>query len=170
MIGGLAHARASVRARGIRGQAFTGRDALGMVKRISERLVGLPEAATRLGVHRATVNDMVQAGRIPARRVGPHWFIQESDLRQFAQTYQRPRNAPRRLPRAPVVSPEILTFLAEWGEATVAELAAVVDMHEGNIRKHLCLAEAQGLAQRDEFSQWRATAEGRRRAVTRMRI
>ena len=126
-----------------------------MATALAHELVGLPEAAHRLGLHRATVNDMVQAGRIPALRVGPHWFIVRQDLEAFAATYQRPRNAPRRIPRRPQVSPEILERLEEWGDATVAELAAVIDMHEGNIRKHLCIAEAQGLAVRDEYSRWR---------------
>lgn len=132
-----------------------------MATRVHEQLVSLPEAGARLGLHRATVNDMVQAGRIPARRVGPHWFIEKADLERFAATYQRPRNAPKRLPRQPEVASEILARLAEWDEATVPELAMVVDMHEGNIRKHLCIAEAQGLAERDEFSRWRLTPAGR---------
>ena len=132
-----------------------------MATRAQERLVSLPDAAERLGLHRATVNDMVRSGRIAARRVGPHWFIDERDLASFAATYRRPLNAPRRQQRRPVVSPEILKWLAEWDDATITELAVVVEMHEGNIRKHLCLAEVLGLAGRDEFSRWRLTPEGR---------
>lgn len=123
-------------------------------------LVGLPQAAERLGLHRATVNDMVQDGRIPARRVGAHWYIEAADLEQFAATYERPKNAPRRLPRAVRPSPQLLALLAEWGRATVPELVEVVDMHEGNIRKHLCIAESQSLVQRDEYSQWSLTDSG----------
>lgn len=126
-----------------------------MVTRIEEELVSLPEAAGRLGLHRATVNDMVQSGRVRATRVGSHWYIERCELERFAASYVRPRNAPKRLPREPVVEPEILERLRDWGEATVAELAVVIEMHEGNIRKHLCLAEAQGLAKRDDFGRWR---------------
>jgi excisionase family DNA binding protein len=128
-----------------------------MATTVDSELLSLPEAAGRLGLHRATVNDMVQSGRIAATRVGPNWYIERGELEQFASSYQRPRNAPKRLPRKPAVAPEILERLLEWGEATVAELALVIDMHEGNIRKHLCLAEAQGLAERDEFGRWRPT-------------
>lgn len=39
----------------------------------------------------------------------------------------------------------------------------MIDMHEGNIRKHLCIAEAQGLAERDEAGQWSLTPTGLRR-------
>jgi len=134
-----------------------------MATSLKNELVGLPEAARRLNLHRATVNDMVQAGRIPAQRRGPHWFIERQDLEEFAATYERPRNAPRRFPREPEVSSKILECLAEWEEATVAELAAVVDMHEGTIRKHLCMGEAQGLVARDEYSRWRLLGEDSRR-------
>jgi excisionase family DNA binding protein len=126
-------------------------------------MVSLPAAAERLSLHRATVNEMVQSGRLPATRVGAHWFVARTDLDAFAATYRRPRNAPRRIPRKPLVAPEILATLADWGDATVAELAAVIDMHEGNIRKHLCLAEADGLAERDEFGRWSLTSAGRAR-------
>lgn len=128
------------------------------------RLVNLPEAADRLGLHRATVNDMIHSGRIPATRVGPHWFIAESDLEAFAAEYTRPRNAPRRPARQVQPSAEVLTRLADWGDATVKELAVVIDMHDGNIRKHLCIAEAQGLAKRDEYSRWSLTEAGVRLA------
>jgi len=128
-----------------------------MARNYEDAVVGLPEAGERLGLHRATVNDMVQDGRIPARRVGAHWYIEADDLERFASTYERPRNAPRRLPRPVQPSSEILTLLGEWGSATVPELHAVVDMHEGNIRKHLRIAEAQGLVERDEYSRWSLT-------------
>jgi excisionase family DNA binding protein len=123
-------------------------------------LIGLPQAAERLGLHRATVNDMVQDGRIPARRLGAHWYIEAGDLERFASTYERPRNAPRRLPRAVRPSPKILELLGQWRCATVSELHEVVEMHDGNIRKHLCIAEAQGLVERDEYSRWSLTAAG----------
>jgi excisionase family DNA binding protein len=136
-----------------------------MTGRDEGALIGLPQAAERLGLHRATVNDMVHEGRIPARRIGPHWFIETGDLERFASDYRRPRNSPRRLPRAVKPSAEILALLGDWGSATAAELREVVDMHEGNIRKHLCIAEAQGLAERDEYSRWAVTAAGRRYAT-----
>jgi excisionase family DNA binding protein len=124
-------------------------------------LVSLPQAAERLELHRATVNDMVQDGRIRARRIGAHWFIKATELERFASRYERPRNSPRRVPRPVQPSAEILTLLGDWGSATVSELHEVVEMHEGNIRKHLCIAEAQGLAERDEFSRWALTSAGR---------
>ena len=123
-------------------------------------LLGLPEVAKRLGLHRATVNDMVHDGRIPACRIGPHWYIDENDFENFALSYERPRNSPRRAPRRVEPSPEIIALIGEWGEASVAEIQEIVQLHEGNIRKHLCIAEAQGLAERDEHGRWRLTPAG----------
>lgn len=55
-----------------------------------------------------------------------------------------------RLPRAVLLSAEILVLLGDWGSVTVPELRQLLDMHEGNIRKHLSIADAQGLPERDE--------------------
>lgn len=132
-----------------------------MATRREGRHLSLPEAARRLGLHRATVNEMVQDGRIPAERNGPHWYVDEVDLDAFAATYTRPPGSPRRRVGAVEPSGDLLARLADWEEASVRELAAVINMHEGNIRKHLCIAEAQGLAERDEYAQWRLTAAGR---------
>src|SRR5947209_1104700 len=109
-------------------------------------LVGLPEAASRLGLHRATVNDMVHSGRIPATRYGPHWFIRRPDLESFANSYRRPPNSPHGPRRSDQPSPaqvDILGLLSEWNEATSEELASVLKLHIGNIRKHLCILETR---------------------------
>ncbi len=121
-------------------------------------LVGLPEAATRLGLHRATVNAMVHAGRLPATRYGAHWFVRRPDLESFAQSYVRPPNSPWAPAKPSEPSPirqQIVTLLTEWDEATVEELARVIDVHIGNIRKHLRFLEADGLAIRSVKGEWR---------------
>lgn len=135
-----------------------------MSSAIAERtdLVGLPEAADRLGVHRATVNDMVKEGRLPAERDGAHWLIRRDDLELFAAAYVRPRNAPPQRKHGGLLetTQEVLDWLADFGEATVAELDQVVDLHEGNIRKHLRILEAKDLAVRGPDGMWRLTAAG----------
>ena len=45
-----------------------------------DRLLTTGEAATIRGLHRERILHLVQEGRIPAVRVGPHWIIRESDL------------------------------------------------------------------------------------------
>lgn len=134
-------------------------------------MVSLPEAAERLGVHRATVNDMVQSGRLHGRREGAHWFISRDDLDEFASTYVRPRNAPPRRKRRGLLetTQEVLDWLGELDEATVVELDQVVDLHEGNIRKHLRILEVQDFAVRSDDGSWRLTPEGDRLRSTSSR-
>ena len=121
-------------------------------------LVGLPEAADRLGLHRATLNAMVHNERIPATRYGPHWYIRRPDLEDFASRYRRPANSPirrRKTDEPPPAQAAIMAMLDEWDEATSEELAAVIGLHVGNIRKHLRLLEAKGLAIRTIDGVWR---------------
>lgn len=123
--------------------------------------VGLPEVAERLGVHRATVNDMVRAGRLPATRDGAHWLVRRTDLDEFASTYVRPSNAPT--PRSgtlPSTAPEIMKLLAEFDSASALELTPLLSIHEGNVRKHLRLMEAAGLVTPGRDGQWRLTDRG----------
>ena len=123
--------------------------------------VGLPEVAERLGVHRATVNDMVRDGRLPATRDGAHWLVRRVDLDEFASTYVRPSNAPT--PRAstlPTTAPKISELLTEFGSASALELTPLLEIHEGNVRKHLRLMEAAGLVASGRDGQWHLTARG----------
>lgn len=124
--------------------------------------VGLPEVAERLGVHRATVNDMVRAGRLPATREGAHWLVRRTDLEDFASKYVRPSNAPTpRSSTLPTTAPRILELLTEFGSASALELTPLLGIHEGNVRKHLRLMEVGGLVKPGQDGQWRLTDRGR---------
>jgi excisionase family DNA binding protein len=117
--------------------------------------VGLPEAADRLGVHRATVNDMVRSGRLPAHREGAHWRIDRQVFEQFAASYVKPPNAPARRARGiPTSAPALLALLGEFGSASAAELAPLLGLHEGNVRKHLRLLEHEGHVRRRPDGEW----------------
>jgi excisionase family DNA binding protein len=121
----------------------------------SEDTVGLPEAARRLGLHRATVNDMVRSGRLTAHREGAHWRVCVRDLEDFARGYVKPPNAPAtRGSRLPASTPQLLELLREFGTASPTELAALVGLHEGNVRKHLRLLELEGLVLRRQDGEW----------------
>jgi excisionase family DNA binding protein len=122
---------------------------------IEHTTVGLPEAADRLGVHRATVNDMVRSGRLPADRDGAHWRIDREVFERFASTYVKPPNAPARRPRGvPTSAPALLELLGEFGSASAAELAPLLNLHEGNVRKHLRLLEHDGQVRRRADGEW----------------
>jgi excisionase family DNA binding protein len=130
-------------------------------------LISLPEAAERLGLHRATVNDMVLSGRLRGYRLGPHWYLRRSDVDTFHRTYERPKSATRRLAHESSFywTNELCRWLSYWHDATSGELDAVLDLHLGNIRKYLTLAERNGLVQRDEFGRWTLTTDGLARAA-----
>lgn len=51
-------------------------------------LISVPEAAHRLGVTRARVQQRIKDGSLPAQKVGREWAIDEADLRAVA--HQRP--------------------------------------------------------------------------------
>lgn len=135
-------------------------------------LVGLPAAAELLGLHRATVNDMVITGRLRGYRLGAHWYVRRSELEIFQRAYRRPRSAPRRKAvetRAHWTN-EIVRWLLHWGEASTAELDRVLDLHIGNIRKYLTIAEQDGLVIRDDYGWWSLTSRGRENAERLPRI
>ena len=69
-------------------------------------LVGLTEAARHLGVSSKTVRELVHHGRLPARRLGPLWYVERRVLEEFAETYQ-----PRRLKRSPRSQPPPIAAL-----------------------------------------------------------
>ena len=122
---------------------------------VAHDTVGLPEAAKVLGVHRATVNDMVVSGRLPAERDGAHWRVQRADLLAFAESYVKPANAPAtRDRRLPASASDILDLLESWEAANAEELAPLLELHPGNVRKHLRLMEHEGLVSRRADGQW----------------
>lgn len=131
-----------------------------------EDLVSLPNAAAQLKLHRATVNDMVNDGRLRGYRIGPHWYVRKSDLVRLQATYKRPKNSPRRRSGDWGFhwTNEILRWLLAWNSATSSELARVIDLHIGNVRKYLAFCEQDQLAERDDYGQWRLTHRGRERA------
>lgn len=111
-------------------------------------------------MHRATVNDLVRCGRLPAERHGAHWRIDRGVFEEFAAKYVKPANAPARRPRGlPASAPALLEFLAEFDSASAAELAPLLELHEGNVRKHLRLLEHAGLVRLRPDGEWELQPE-----------
>jgi len=48
------------------------------------KLIGVAQAAERLGVTDGRVRVLITSGRLPAQKVGRDWVINESDLRLVA--------------------------------------------------------------------------------------
>jgi len=59
-------------------------------------MLTVKEAANRLGIHRTRVGVLIRQGRIKATKVGPMWFIAESEVAGFAPRPQgKPGHAPK---------------------------------------------------------------------------
>jgi excisionase family DNA binding protein len=124
----------------------------------------LPEAAAELQIHRATVNAMVLDGRLKAERHGSQWVVEDSVFKKFKDGYERPHHSTRRHQSGRAADAwitEILDLLVQWDEGTATELAEVLELHVGNVRKYLALSETRNLAQRNDYGMWRATEAGR---------
>lgn len=129
-------------------------------------LVSLPEAASYLELHRATVNNMVINGRLRGYRLGAHWYIRKGDLEVFKRSYHRPKGSTSRGAGETKIywTAELLRWLLHWETATTVELDRVLDLHVGNIRKYLAFAEHDGLVNRDRLGFWSLTDIGRKHA------
>jgi len=122
-----------------------------------------PEAGEALGVHRTAISSMIRSGRLPAKRVGPHWKIPVRAFEAFREAYVRPPNVPvpvRDPDAMPPVAERVLEWLYRWESATTAELGEVVDHHPGNIRKGTTILARRGLAAKDCSGVWRLTGVG----------
>lgn len=131
-------------------------------------LIGLPEAAQILGLHRGTLNAFVLEARLKGYRLGPHWYVRKSEVELFSTRYQRPKNRPRHhnsQSQAAYWTEHILRWLALWESATANELDRVIDIHVGNLRKYLAFAQQEGLVDRDQDGYWSLTETGRSRAA-----
>ena len=78
----------------------------GVSKQGGSGLLGLQEAADRLGVHYMTAYRYVRTGRLPATRIGSQWWVDPDDLVAVgvgAAVAGRPRAATRQASQATAV-------------------------------------------------------------------
>lgn len=77
----------------------------------------LQEAADLLGVHYMTAYRYVRTGRLPAHRVGAHWYVRHADLERIAAAAPAGRNAAtRRTPKKHYVH-RLAALLVQGDEA-----------------------------------------------------
>jgi excisionase family DNA binding protein len=122
----------------------------------------LAKVAEELGVSRSAVYLMVVEHRLEGMQCGARWVARRTDVERFKAEWQPPPNAGRRLGRrtGSADGPEqVRNLLADWGEATVEELAEVIGRHPGNVRKYLKQLEVRGVAQRLADGYWSVTGE-----------
>ena len=55
------------------------------------------EAAQRLGLHESRIKALINAGKLPAKKLGKWvWMIEASDLEEFARTRNTKAGRPRK--------------------------------------------------------------------------
>jgi excisionase family DNA binding protein len=126
---------------------------------MEERLLSTVEAARLLGVTRVSVHSSVIEGRLPAQRIDGRWYINQTDVEAY-----RPRlpstAGTKRVGPLNDSARRLLALLGEWGSSKADELAVVVELHPGNVRKGLAIAEKLGYVTR-EGHEWLLTDAGR---------
>ena len=127
---------------------------------MEERLLSTVEAARLLGITRISIHNMVTEGRLPAKRIDGHWYVAQGDVEAY-----RPRLPPtagiKRVGPLSSSARRLLALLEEWGSSKADELAVVVELHPGNVRKAMAIAEKLGYVARDGH-EWLLTEAGRR--------
>jgi excisionase family DNA binding protein len=63
--------------------------------RVTVQIVGVKEAAERLGISAGRVRELIHLGHLPAQQVGREWAILAPDLDAFAAR-ERPPGRPKR--------------------------------------------------------------------------
>lgn len=65
----------------------------------SFKLLSVAEAAERLGVTRVRVNQLIDAGALPAQRIGRAYAIMETDLAEFEKRDRQAGRPPKTKPK-----------------------------------------------------------------------
>lgn len=125
------------------------------------------EAARILGVHPSYVRHLSSSGKLHAERIDGQWQLDLGTVLAYRHQLN-PRHGQVRRRLFPPSSVRSLQLLNEWGTAQPEELALVVDIHAGNVRKGLAIAEKLGLVTR-AGSNWSLTDAGRQWLVDHAR-
>jgi excisionase family DNA binding protein len=126
--------------------------------------ISTTEAARLVGVGSVTIRKKIRLNEVPARREGPVWLIDAAaldDLRRLVAAERRNYShvRPKPLPITPT-GHRAMQLLADWGSGTSEELALVIEVNSGNVRKGLAIAEKLAFAIRNG-SDWSLTDSGR---------
>ena len=60
-------------------------------------LCSTADVARCLGIHHMSVCRVIRRGRLPARKIGRSWVVQDEDLKELAKSYEARRGRPRKL-------------------------------------------------------------------------
>jgi Helix-turn-helix domain len=125
---------------------------------MEERLLSTVEAARMLGITRASVHSSVLESRLPAQRIDGRWYIARADVEAYRPRLPSSAGTKRVGPLSDSAR-RVLALLEEWGSSRTEELAVVVEVHPGNVRKAMAIAEKLGYVARQDH-EWSLTDAG----------
>jgi hypothetical protein len=108
------------------------------------------EAGELVGRSEAAIRSALCRGVLPGERGRDFWLVRAGDVIAWAR--HTPPGHGRRLARPR--TEEVIQLLTEWGSATAEEMATVMSLHVGNVRKFLAILAAEGRAERRDDGQW----------------
>jgi len=116
----------------------------------TDELLSTAEAAHIVQRAQDTIRAAIHKGLLPAVKNPDNstWRVRRSDL--VAWSDRAGRIAVNRLRP----SQQIAELLATYDSADATELATIMGIHPGNVRKHLAILAAQGQAERQDDGQW----------------
>ncbi|MEA2633416.1 MAG: hypothetical protein QOH92_183 [Chloroflexota bacterium] len=97
---------------------------------MSSQLVGVPDAARRLGLTDVRVRQLIDEGRIAATKVGRTWVIREEDLSEYSKKQRRPGRPLWGSWYFQDLGDELLRWLVEDCRSMKAQAAEQAGQHE----------------------------------------
>ena len=62
---------------------------------LTQSVVSSSEAASFLGIHPLSIQQLIYSGSLSAEKIANRWLIQRDELAEFAKTYNPNRGRPR---------------------------------------------------------------------------
>ncbi|MDQ6839818.1 MAG: hypothetical protein M3137_16205 [Actinomycetota bacterium] len=118
------------------------------------------EAGHLVGRTKDAIRNAINDGRLVGSNERGRWYVDREAVLAWdkrTRRYDRQRVTPAWARTG--------DLLAEYGSATVEELALLAGLHIGNVRKHLAILANLGRAERRPDGQWVLTAESRQGAA-----
>ncbi len=118
----------------------------------TEGWISTAEAARLTGRPAVGFRNAIDANRIAAvKDPNGHWLMPVQEALAWHARARR-CNMPNRTGQG---YRQVAALLQEYGSLDSAEVAALLDIHPGNVRKHLAVLAKLGWAERQTNGQWR---------------
>jgi DNA-binding MarR family transcriptional regulator len=127
----------------------------------NEKWVGTVQMAALVGLSPDFVRLLARSGAIPSRRTEQGHYQLHIATRDSIRDNNKTNRPNRTRKSLPVSGYKALDLLNSWGRSTANELAEVIGIHPGNVRKALAIAHTRGWTSRVDNQNWEITDQGR---------